>query len=127
MKQIALAFFLIAVPALSGCCVNKVVLSGNGNVESGTVGGTVEVEFCTALEEEVVNQLRLVSEAYRVQWEQCAVSPDPKGCRATALESYQAQTKVLQALLASMKGKPEGEQKRLLEGMLLNSSLKFRQ
>lgn len=126
MKQIAVLFFLIAALALSGCCVNKVVLSGNGNVESGTVGGTVEIEFCTAVEELVVNQLRLASEAYRVQWEQCATSPDPKGCRAAALESYQEQTKVLLALLASMKGKPEGDQQKLLERMLLNSSLKLR-
>jgi hypothetical protein len=126
MKQIALLLLVAAVLTLSGCCVNKLVLSGNGNVESGTVGGTVDIEFCTAVEEQVVNQLRLASETYRVQWEQCAPSPDPKGCRAAVLESYQEQVKILMGILAFMKGKTEQEQQRLFERMLMKSSVRFR-
>jgi hypothetical protein len=124
MKRITLLLFAAAAFALSGCCVNKIILSGNGNVQSGTIGATIDIEYCNGLEEKVVDQLLLVSQTYHADWEKCAATQDPPGCRAEVTMVYEAQMKALQAILASMKGKPEEEQKAILDEARAKGRLK---
>ncbi len=124
MRRITLLLFAAAALALSGCCIDKVILSGNGNVQSGTIGATVEIEYCNALQAEVVDELLLVSETYRSHWEKCALTQDPPGCRKEVTEVYQTQMKELNAILASMKGRPEEEQRLILHNAKVRGRLK---
>jgi hypothetical protein len=105
-----------------GCfCITKAVLSGNGNVNTGVVGGRIDVTACTPLEKEVANQLKVTSDWYRVQWEHCATNPNPVDCRTQLAAAYKEQKQMLLDILDKMKGKPKEEQKALYEQMLLQA------
>ena len=105
---------LAACVALTGCCVSKTLLSGNGNIPTGTVGGTIEITACSPTEKEVADQLAELSDWYRAHWDACATNSDPAGCRADLSKSYQEQQKLLLSVLAEMNGKSKAEQKKLL-------------
>jgi len=99
---------------LTGCCTTKTVFSANGNIPTGTVGGTVEITACTPMEKEVANQLAQLSEWYRGHWDDCGTNSNPATCRAEVSKAYQEQQKLLLDVLAAMNGQPEAEQKKLL-------------
>jgi len=42
LNMSSVRFLLVACLCLTGCCVSKTLLSGNGNVPTGTVGGTTK-------------------------------------------------------------------------------------
>jgi hypothetical protein len=123
MKLIYLSTVLVSVFALSGCCTTKLVFSGDGNVTTGAVGGSVEVIACTPMEKEVANQINILSDWYRVEWRNCATNQNPTTCRTDVSKAYQEQKKTCLDLLAAMKGKQHDEQKALYENMLLKAKL----
>ena len=126
MKRLAtiiLSFLLFAV--LSGCCITKTLLSGNGNVNTGVVGGELSIEACTPMEKEVANQLKILSDWYRVQWDKCASDPNPATCREGLTKPYNEQKQLLLDLLAAMRGKSESEQRTMYENMLKSGELMF--
>ena len=71
------------------------------------------------MEKEVANQLAELSDWYRSHWDACGTNSDPAACRADLSKGYQEQQKLLLDVLAAMNGKPEAEQKRLLEQLQL--------
>ena len=117
MNKIPLVICLM----LTGCCVSKTLLSGNGNIPTGTVGGTVEITACSPTEKEVANQLAELSDWYRSHWDACATNADPAACRSDLNRAYRQQQKLLLDVLAAMNGKPKAEQKNLLRQMQLKA------
>ena len=117
MNTIRLALVLCVF--LTGCCVSKTLLSGNGNVPTGTVGGTVEITACSPTEKEVANQLAKLSDWYRSHWDACATNSDPAACRVELNHAYRQQQKLLLDVLAAMNGQPKAEQQKLLHQMQL--------
>jgi hypothetical protein len=115
------ALILVSSLILAGCCTSKTILSANGNVPSGNVGGTIEVDACTPMEKEVADQLGRLSDWYRAHWDACATNTNPVECRGELSKSYQEQQKLLLDVLAAMNGKPKAEQKKLLQQMRLKN------
>src|SRR5215472_12763744 len=80
---------------LTDCCTTKTVLSANGDVKTGVMGGTVAVKACTTMEKEVANQLAQLSDWYRTQWDSCGTNSDAAACRVELSKGYQEQQKLL--------------------------------
>ena len=57
-KQTLCLFILLAL--LSGCCTTRTLVSANGNVGTGDVGGILEVTACTPMEKEVADRKSVV-------------------------------------------------------------------
>jgi len=119
-------FALVLCVFLTGCCISKTLLSGKGNVPTGTVGGTIEITACVPMEKEVAKQLAELSDWYRTHWDACGTNSDPSACRAGLTAAYQDQQKLLMAVLAEMNGKSKDQQKILYQRMLLDPQLKFK-
>jgi hypothetical protein len=111
---------------LTGCCTTKTVLSANGDVKSGLVGGSVAVTACTPMEKEVANQLAELSDWYRTRWDGCGTNSDPAACRADLSKAYQEQQQSLLDVLASMNGKPKAEQEQIYRRLQLKNPTPFR-
>lgn len=123
MNKYRLILTALGCQAIVGCCTTKVVFSGNGNINTGVVGGSIEVEACTPMEKEVANQLNILSDWYRVNWAECGKSSDPASCRSSVSKAYLEQKQTLLDLLASMKGKSEAEQKSMYEKSLTRARI----
>lgn len=108
---------------VSSCCTTKVVFSGNGNINTGVVGGSVEVVACTPMEKEVANQIKILSDWYRVNWAQCATTDSSTACRAEVSKAYKEQKQTLIDLLNSMKGKSDAEQESMYDSSLANARI----
>ena len=111
---------------LTGCCTTKTVISANGNVPSGNVGGTVEVTACTPMEKEVAKQLGQLSDWYRAHWDACATNSNPVECRTELSKGYQEQQKLLLDVLAAMNGKPKAEQKMIYQQVRVKNPTLFK-
>jgi hypothetical protein len=109
----------ILILFLTSCCTTKTVLSANGDVKTGVVGGSVAVTACTPMEKEVANQLAQLSDWYRMHWDGCGTNADPAACRVELSKGYQEQQKLLLDVLASMNGKPKTEQEQIYRQMQL--------
>jgi len=118
-KQTLCLFILLAL--LSGCCTTRTLVSANGNVGTGDVGGILEVTACTPMEKEVANQLGRLSEWYRAHWDACGTNSNPGECRAELSRAYQEQQKLLLDVLAAMNGKPKTQQKQMLQQLRLTA------
>src|SRR5437016_81497 len=76
---------IIATTALlCSCCVDHLVFSGNGNVNSGVIGASIDLKACSPVEKSVADQLQKASDWYRLEWENCARDAHPAGCRESA-------------------------------------------
>tara|TARA_R110002072_G_scaffold128623_10_gene266478 strand:- start:15669 stop:16103 length:435 start_codon:yes stop_codon:yes gene_type:complete len=108
-------FAVIALALLlQGCCITKVVLRGDGNLATGTVGGEIQVEACTPMEKEVANQLSLLSDWYRLEFTNCKASGNPAECMKNLAESYTTQKDALLELLEAMKTVAPSKQRSML-------------
>jgi len=92
-----------------------------------SVGGELSVEACTPMEKEVANQLKILSDWYRVQWEKCSSDTNPVACREAVTQAYNNQKQTLLDLLAAMRNKTESQQRKLYNDVLKNSKLIFLQ
>ena len=125
-KNLIAATVLVSSLFLTGCCTTKTVLSANGDVKSGLVGGSVAITACTPMEKEVANQLAQLSDWYRTHWDSCGTNSDPASCRADLAKAYQEQQQSLLDVLASMNGKPNAEQEQIYRQMQLKKPTLFK-
>lgn len=126
-KLFIVAAWLIAVCYISGCCETALILAGNGDVDTGSVGRDMAIEVCTSTEKEAANQLNILSGWYRTQWQKCFSNAQIIKCREELIESYNGQKKILLDLLQSMKGKSKKKQQQLYDEALKSPELIYLQ
>jgi hypothetical protein len=112
---------------MSGCCETKMILAGNGDVNSGSVGRDMAFKVCTLKEKDVANKLGALSGWYRKQWLQCFSDTKIVNCRRSLIKSYNKQKKILLDLLKDMKEKSKKEQQELYDEALKNPELIYLQ